>query len=114
MKRLMTMSFLFIGTFSMLANGNPIETPKEEQVQGLVNCYKFEVSIVQLVNLRPVSPPVYYSEYGMYTEEGAIRAAELLHERFPTTLKNNTGQVAELGYRIVDSSYCTSGIFSKN
>jgi len=114
MKRLVTMCFLFVGTFSMFANGNSIETPKEEQVNRLMNCYKFEIIIVQLVNFRAVSPPTYYSEYGTYTAEGAIRRAELLHEQFPTTLdKNNTGQSAEHAYRIVDSSYCSFEFSSK-
>ena len=108
MKKLMAMSFLFLGTFSMFANGNPIETPKEEQIHLVTQCYKFEVTVVQVVNLVPVGSPYKHIEYGMYTSTQAARVADELQQRFPTQLNSNrSGQLAEHSYMTIDSSFCS-------
>ena len=114
MKKLMALSFLFLGTFSMFANGNPIEEPKEDQLVFGVECYRFEIVSTKWFNHNPTKYKTYYDEYGMYTEAGAAQRSAEIEEMYPTTLdQNGNGYLTLSTYNTVDSSFCLGGIAVK-
>lgn len=111
MKKLMAMSFLFLGTFSMFANGDPVEEPKEDQAQLTVRCYRFEFVSTKWVNHNPTKYKTYHDEYGLYTEAGAAQRCQELSEMYPTDIdQNGNGYLTLQSCNTVDFSFCRGSI----